>query len=466
MSSQLTLLAVNIKLILRFSRFRIHYLALLLPAMVFSAIYFAVENNRPTILIGAITSFVNNIVFAFIVSDLIKDVASKPISVSLPGYRELPVKIVLVMGVLINLLHCTLLVVANGGVTWPIITVFAFGVFVYANLTVLALRCMSFFILLGSGAALFGVLNFIDGYSIDEKALFFQSNGPWMSVAMLAASWWMISKVNYMLIPKIIQSWELEQLYEQLSDDESDEGFDKESEVYAEKESERSGFRMYDFLHGLMERSDSAAVKYALAITMESVAFISISPGKVIIALLVLIIISAMDMATMFSIKFLAVVIMFYNTTNAAVSVVRCPLLLTCGRRERLKGVLLAGVFYSTIITLLFLMAGLIIAGLNGLFALNNSGWLGDKMWIHYMLQFKYFVAMFFLCLILFMSCVINLKRGHFVLTIALMISPWVYFTESILKIIIYGLILYSVLCLVAWRCFLKHDRKISEVIL
>lgn len=384
------------------------------------------------------SSMINMSVAMFTVG-LIGTVAARPFSVCLPGYKRVPVKIITGIGLLLNFTYVGAFVIAAGQFFNSFIFIFAFGMFIYANAATLGLRCINPVIFLASVVvtAVFGIVARHIGLNVLWQ--FLQVNALWISIIVLVACWLILAGIDAAQIAAKLSAAQTQAASDEMM-----------------KQGRRFELSISDVLQKLMNLSNSHSLKYGFGFAMAGLGSMTINLSFLLfISILVTVFCYSHDRWPLMAIIFFSSY--FYSLETS----IRMPLLLTCGRKERLKGIILGSLIYTVILTAVCFF-GIFWAKILGTFMPPITLPLFGEAADFVTPQFRYLILIFFLTP---MVMILFAIYGSYSLYFSMLMIPMtgiVMIINGFLSILPL-IVIYAILYFVVRRRLLRFDLKFAR---
>ncbi len=443
MSTQAKLVAINLKHLYQRRGCWLYYLYILIPIMgSFVGIMelsfeggVHLDYNLPNAFISMLfLAFFANMLAAKVVGDTLRFVVGCPISVCLPGFSEVPAKIIAVIGLLVNLGYVGILVATTGQFFYALVFIFAFGIFAYINFTAAMLMCFNAAgLLLSFGFIL--ISWFIAGTC--EPAgfwRFFEMHSLWISAIVLVMCWRQLKNIDARRITEKLCG-----------------GLDESAVREDEKQNRcHDNFMAGDFWEKLMNLSRSQSVKYAIGFAMARTGHI-LNKWRIVHVMCLCYVLFACytNLAPL-----LFMYIFGFSTS------INMTAILGCGRMERLKGALLGSLIYTVIVTMccfLIILASVVF----GTFMPSISlPWIKEVI-VFEPLEFRYAAVIFFSAPAIVISEIWSQTGPLFPLVFLFMMLKIIFGGD--ISLILPTLLLYAACYLLVFRYLLKADLKFAR---
>ncbi|MFI4910544.1 MAG: hypothetical protein ACIAQZ_02625 [Sedimentisphaeraceae bacterium JB056] len=361
-------------------------------------------------------SFFLNMFTGMLAGNLVRSVVTKPFSVCLPRYKNIPPVMIGIMAGAVNLIYVGIFTAGTLHFSYSSIFVFSIGVFIYINMAVIVLKSLN-------PAAFFGFYGFIGFYGFvagtplqESITNMLEANSLWLSAVLLGICLLQLICFNSVRLTEKMADTPCVDIFSVWNTQKAK----RMMEYKAAKKREKSRFEPFSLFEKLFNLRLRQSVRSGIGLVMLGMGNIpsNLLWGFFFWLLFVIVLcyfpLLGGDMARlMFFALPAAFVVQLAHAT-------RLPLLLNCGRKERFEASIWAGILYIFIIAIflvLIVLFSIVIDGFMPSFTLTvHKGFTLD----YNPLRFQYILVVFLTIPAIYAVSIKNAKLGMIVYMVML----------------------------------------------
>ncbi len=406
MSTQAKLIAINLKHFYQRRGCWFYYLFFLFviafPILNIAGISFRgnirLSNDPQEMLVRILfLCFLMNMFAGMLTGDLVRSVAVRPFSVCLPGHRQIPTKIIVIMGLLVNISFAGLLAAGAQHFFSSIVLVFSLGMFIYVSFAITVLKSLK----PRAGVSFFG---FFGLYGF--MWALFEMNSLWISAVLFAVCWWWLRKLDTVRIAEKLCDVPTLDMFSIWNTEEA-----KRVDKYRiAKRNDRLGFGIVALLEKLMRSTSARSVKYGLGLAVTGCGFRVVNIWSILGLLFVVLIFCYMPVEVILVkiMLFIMPVFSVIGLSNAG----RIPMLVGCGRKERAVGSIIAGLIYTVLIAVQLVLMVLLTVLSDKIMPDISFAFMNGFVLDFEPLKFRYIIVVFFTMPIVYAFSLISARLG------------------------------------------------------